>query len=624
MLKCFLHLCLFALVVKPVISQELYIPYNLVTAYESGSRDYDGSPGPDYFQNKSSYKIKAEFHPDSKTLRGKEWITYYNNSNEVLSRMVFRLYQDYYKKGGIRDKSINPDDVHDGTRISYLSVNDTVYNVSDPLTVIRSGTNMIVMLEEYLLPKTALKIVIEWEFDFPVRTTERFGTYNNSSFFVAYWYPQVAVFDDIDGWDFIDYNGTQEFYNDFNDYDCEIIVPSDYLVWATGNWLNPDEILQESYLQRYNLAKSSDEVVHIITGKDLNHPSRNKRKNVYRFSAANVTDFAFAVSNKYLWDARSVRCSDSDERIFIHAVYPKKAVEFHKVSDIAAKSICLLEDEIIGIPFPFKNIVAFNGSDGMEFPMMINDEDYADYNGTVNVTAHEIGHSYFPFLVGTNEKKYAWMDEGLITFLAKEIERVLSDDEFPHQNNLAIFKAYSGNEQEVPLMIPSNQLRGITYQVHAYYRSSVAFFYLRDYLGTEDFQKALKEFIGRWEGKHPTPYDFFFTFNDVTGRNLNWFWNAWFFNPGWVDLTIANVEIQNDAYHVIIENKGGLPVPVDLNLIYADGETESVKINADCWKKDNERFIYKKISTRQIRQVYIDEKNLPDKHPENNYFLIDY
>src|SRR4030042_2177519 len=150
MLKCFLHLCLFILVVIPVISQELYIPYNLVTAYESGSRDYNGSPGPDYFQNKSSYKIKAEFHPDSKTLRGKEWITYYNNSNEVLSRMVFRLYQDYYKKGGIRDKSINPDDVHDGTRISFLSVNDTVYNLSDPLTVIRSGTNMIVMLEEYL------------------------------------------------------------------------------------------------------------------------------------------------------------------------------------------------------------------------------------------------------------------------------------------------------------------------------------------------------------------------------------------------------------------------------------------------------------------------------------------
>jgi aminopeptidase N len=173
-------------------------------------------------------------------------------------------------------------------------------------------------------------------------------------------------------------------------------------------------------------------------------------------------------------------------------------------------------------------------------------------------------------------------------------------------------------------MIPSNQLRGIAYQVHAYYRSSVAFFYLRDYLGKEDFQKALKEFIGRWAGKHPTPYDFFYTFNEVTGMDLNWFWSAWFFNEGWVDLSVENIEIQDETYFILIENPGGLPVPVDLNFVYTDGETESVSIKADCWKQDNKRFTYKKTSTKKIRQVYIDEKYLPDKNSENNYFLITY
>ncbi len=624
MLKDFVILSFFILIINQALSQELYIPYNIVRAYESGSRNEDGRPGPDYFQNKSSYKIKAEFDPDSKVLKGKEWITYNNNSNEVLTRIVFKIYQDYYKKGGIRDKTVSPEDLHEGTRIDYLSVNDKVFDVSDPLKVIRSGTNMVVMLEEYLLPQTALKIIVEWEFSFPVKTIERFGTYHKSSFFVAYWYPQVAVFDDIDGWDYIEYNGTQEFYNDFNDYNCEITVPSEYLVWATGNWLNPDDILKEIFLQRYHLAKSSDEIVHIITSKDLRNHSRNKRKSVFKFNATNVTDFAFAVSKKYLWDARSVQCSGSEEKIFIHAVYSKKAVEFQNVPDIAAKSVCMLSDEIIGIPFPFNQLVAFHGTDGMEFPMMINDGDYSDYKGTVNVTAHEIGHMYFPFLVGTNEKKYAWMDEGLITFLPKEIEKILVDDDFPYDNDLAIFKAFSGDEQEVALMIPSNQLRGITYQVHAYYRSSVAFYYLRDYVGNDDFQKALKEFIDRWKRKHPNPYDFFFTFNDVTGQDLNWFWDAWFFNSGWVDLSIANIEVQNETYQITIENEGGLPVPVNLNFVYSDGEKESVKIKADCWKRDNKSFTYEKTTSNKIKQVYIDEKYLPDKNPENNYFLLTY
>ena len=624
MFKGFVILCFFSFVIIPAASQELYIPYNIARAYESGSRNEDGRPGPDYFQNRSSYHIKAEFDPDSKVLKGKEWITYDNNSNEVLTRIVFKLNQDYYKKGGIRDKSVDPEDLHDGTNIDYLSINGTVYDVSDPLKIIRSGTNMVVMLEEYLLPKTVMKVVIEWDFKFPAKTIERFGTYHKSSFFVAYWYPQIAVFDDIDGWDFIEYNGTQEFYNDFSDYNCEITVPSDYLVWATGTWLNPDDILKETFLQRYNMAKSSDDVVHIITSKDFKNHSRNRRKNMFEFNAANVTDFAFAVSKKYLWDARSVQCPDSEERIFIHAVYSKKAVEFHNVPDIAAESICMLADEIMGIPFPFNHLVAFNGTEGMEFPMMINDGDFSDFKGTVDVTSHEIGHMYIPFLVGTNEKKYAWMDEGLITFLPKAILKVLVKDDFPYSNDMAIFKAFSGDEQEVALMIPSNQLKGITYQLHAYYRPAVAFYFLKDYLGNDDFQKALKEFIDRWKGKHPTPYDFFFTFNDVAGQNLNWFWDAWFFNSGWVDLAIANIAVQNDTYQITIENKGGLPVPVNLNFVYSDGETESVKIKADCWKRDHQRFTFEKTTDNKIKQVYIDEKYLPDKNAENNYFLLTY
>lgn len=606
----------------PSACQDLYIPYNVAEAYEAGSRNFNGVPGQDYFQNKSSYRIKAEFDPHSKILKGKEWITYYNNSPDVLTRLVVKLYQDYFIKGGIRDRRVDPGDLHDGTRIKYLSVNDTIVDVSDPLRVTRRGTNMIIMLEDYLLQDKSLKIIIEWEFNFPRKTTERYGTYNKSSFFVAYWYPQIAVYDDIDGWDMIEYNGTQEFYNDFNDFHCEIKVPSEYLVWSTGDWLNPAEILKDRYLQRYEDVKSSDEVIHIIAEKDLDKPSKNKRINVFKFEAFHVTDFAFAVSKKYLWDARSIRCVNSDKRVCVQAVYSKNADEFKKVTDITAKSVYLFADSVIGLPFPFDNIIAFNGSDGMEFPMMINEESFDDYYGTVYVTSHETGHMYFPFTVGTNEKKYAWMDEGLVTLLPKEIEKALIPGKDPYENLLSVFRVFSGNEEEIPLMVPSDQLRGITYQINAYYRSSVAFYYLRQYLGNDIFRKALQEFIIRWSGKHPTPYDFFFTFNFISGENLNWFWNAWFFKPGWVDISIADVDVHGNTYNLVVENSGGLPVPLKLSFVYADGETETVNIKADCWKENYHRFNYTRISRKEIKEVYINEKYLPDKNPQNNYYLV--
>ncbi|MFO7657921.1 MAG: M1 family metallopeptidase [Bacteroidales bacterium] len=605
-----------------VYGQELYMPYNIQNAYNKQFRSFDGRPGSKYFQNESTYRIKANFDPETRVLKGKAWIVYQNNSPQTITRIVMRLYQDYFKKGNLRDKPVHADDVHNGVQIGHLTINDSLLNVNDPSKVIRRGTLMIIDLDDYLMPGKDLKISVDWEFLFPGKTTERFGRYNMSSYFIAYWYPQVAVFDDIDGWDYTDYNGTQEFYTDFSDFNCEITVPADYLTWATGEWLNPEDILSAQFLQRYNEAKTSVNTYRVISPDEFSKMSKNRRLNTFKYKANNVTDFAFAVSNNYFWDMKSIQCNETEEPVTLHALYPSKSGNYNKVTDIASEAVCNLSQNTVGLPFPFKNMIAFNGSGGMEFPMMMNTGYENDYYRLVTVTNHEACHMYFPFMVGTNEKKYAWMDEGLVTFLAKEADLAIFPEKNPYSDLLAIFRSFSGDEQDIALMVPSNQLRGRAYQVHAYYRSAAAFFFLRQYMGEEKFKMALKEFILQWKNKHPTPYDFFFTFNRVAGEDLYWYWDAWYFKTGWVDLAVSKVETIENGYKIFVENAGRLPVSYIIGIVYTDGSVETVDISSNTWKKNYASFTYTLETEKRIKQIYIPDDMLPDKNPLNNIYQV--
>ncbi len=602
--------------------QELYMPYNLKQAYEKGTRSFNGNPGDNYFQNGSSYKIKASFDPETKWLKGNEWITYHNNSRHSLDKIVLRIYQDLFKKGNPRDLTLQPEDIHDGTIIKKISINDTLIDLNDIYAIQRKGTNMILMLNKHLLPGKSVHLFLSWEFKLPEKTQRRYGTYNKTSFFVAYWYPQVAVYDDIDGWDLIDFTGTHEFYNDFCDFNIEITVPANYLVWATGDWENPDKILKEPYLSKLKAAHASNEVINIISENDSWNVSKNKKKNTFAYIASNVTDFAFAVSNNYLWDAASIKPENCNNRVMMQAIYPKKSIDFYSVVEIGKQTIKMLSEDITDICFPFQNVTAFNGSGGMEFPMMINDGDYENYSRAVYVTSHEITHMYFPFLVGINEKKYAWMDEGLVTLLPKEVEKKLVKGIFPYKKLRDIFEDFSGNEQEIPMMVPSNQLRGTTYRMHAYYRPSNAFYFLREYLGYKRFNEALQQFILSWQGKHPTPYDLFFTFNHITEENLNWYWDAWFFKPGWVDMAIENVTIYDNECKVTLINNGRLPVPIILYFVSEDNKKETITISANVWKDGNNKYILSKQINEPLKEVYIDEFSIPDKNYSNNHFII--
>ncbi len=606
-----------------IVGQEnLYMPKEIKRAYEKGTRSFDGKPGKNYFQNRTDYSIQAEFDPDTRLLQGKEKITYTNNSPDTLKSVVIRLYPDILKKGNRRNQFIDPNDVTDGVEIVKLIVKGVEL---EPEKLNRVGTNLIFRLPEPLPPDGATNFLIEWKYTFQANTNIREGRYHETTYFIAYWYPKVAVYDDIEGWNRHIYNGEQEFYNEYGDFDVKITVPENYLVWSSGIMQNGEDILNKKIWDRLENSKLSSDIIHVVDSKDIAKGKLTKKdgSNTWHFKAENLPDFAFALSNNYLWDATSLQLGN--KRVHVNAVYHESSNDFHEVAEISKETIRLLSDSVMQTEFPYPQMTAFNGHFGMEFPMMVNDGDAENRNGTLFVTAHEITHSYFPFYVGTNEQKYAWMDEGLVTFLPKVIEDALSDDEGYHafSQSLRTYAYYAGSKYDVPIMVPSSQLTGPTYMYISYSRAAVAFYVLQNILGYELFQKCLVEFIDRWRGKHPTGYDFFYTFENVSKQNLNWFWEPWFFEFGYPDLAINSIEQNEDQFSVEVERIGRFPAPVNLIITYQDGSEESVQRNANIWKDAGLIKYVKFITKKKVKKVEINTLTVPDTNPKNNIFIVD-
>lgn len=610
--------------------QELFIPRNIQAAYEKGTRSPDGKPGNAYWQNSADYKIQVEFDPALYQVIGSENIVYYNNSPDSLRRILLRLYQNIFKKGSARDYSINPDGVTDGVNVSKISVNGLSINLDNSSIYRVINTIAIIYLREPVPPKSSVELSVDWNFHFSPKSRLRAGVYDSTTVFVGYWYPQVAVYDDIEGWDYNNYSGQTEFYNDFSNFDVSITLPNNFAVWATGELQNPTEVLSEKFLERYSLAQSSDDVVRIVTESDLNVSSIFKDdndKNAWKYKAENVSDFAFALSDRYLWDGLRLTVDSTSKReVFIQAVYPATSPDFPDLAELCKDLLIYFSYEMPGIKFPFPSIVAFNngirGGGGMEFPMMINDASTDIWEYTASLTAHELAHQYFPFIVGTNEKKYAFMDEGWAVMLPFKYMEKLAGVKSRLINNVSSYNYLAGTEDDIPMMIQSLSLPYNSYRNSAYDKSSIAYEILRDMLGDELFLKALQEYINRWTGKHPTPYDFFFTFNNVTGQNLNWFWNAWFFEFGYPDLAIEKVSGSVGKSEVTIRKAGNIPTPVKLKITYEDESREECYYSAAIWKNGDDTFLAEINLSGILKQIELGDLTIPDSNSENNIYLV--
>ncbi|MGE5439981.1 MAG: M1 family metallopeptidase [Bacteroidota bacterium] len=604
-------------------SNNLYVPTNIKTAYNKGTRSLNGMPGPKYWQNSSDYKIKATLDPATRLLKGEESVTYFNNSPDTLKEIVIRLYQDIFKYEAARDFPVSRKVLSDGVKIEKLTVAGKEIDPGDKKTVSRSGTNMVITLPEKLNPNSSASLNISWNFTMP-RASFRMGTYGDSTFMVGYWYPQVAVYDDIDGWDKLDYTGTVEFYNDNSNFDVEITEPSGITVWATGELQNADGILTGKYLERYNKARTSQEVVNIIAPGDLEkggiyEPGKNY---TWHFKAAGIPDFAFAMSSHYLWDGVSAVSDKKQGRsTFVSAAYSIDSKDFYKVADIARQTIESLSDDFPGVPFPYPAMTIFNGEGGMEFPMMVNDGSAEEWEGTVHVTSHEITHTYFPFYMGTNERKYAWMDEGWATMIPFDLQASLAQGYDARAQNARGYAVEAGREQDMPIMTLSYQMKWSSYRIASYRKPGAAYDVLRGELGRKKFDGALREFITRWHGKHPMPYDFFFTFNDYMKEDLGWFWKPWFFEKGFPDLAIADAKIENNVLKVLIKNEGNMPVPIVLNITWEDGRKTNIPRSAEVWVNSDSTWIETGTSGN-ITSIELGDSSIPDVNPANNHFTI--
>ncbi len=620
-------LLLFFLSIEIVFaSSPLYIPREIKTAIEKGTRTADGIPGPNYWQNRADYFIDATVNVEESKISGSCKIIYYNNSPDTLRTILCRIYQDILKKGAVRDWYLGDTELHDGVEISNLKIHNEEYEMQNGTGEVQfSSTNMMITLKQPLLPKSQVELEMKWNFKVPKIIRVRMGNYGAGEMFVAYWYPQIAVYDDIDGWDRIDYAGSVEFYNDFNNYEFNITLPDDYIVWATGELQNANEVLHQTIIDRLNKAKKSEKTINIVTQPDYeqNNVIRKNGKNTWKFKASNVPDISFCLSNDYNWDAASTEVEDG-RRVLANAVYPEGAAHWPMASHYSRATIEYMSKELPGYPFPYPQVTSFSNkrpSGGMETPMMANNGSPEILGRHVGLIFHEIAHNYFPFMMGTNERKYAWMDEGWASFLPREIVDRFDDDYDSYSRRVAGFERHSGKESELPPMVVSysNKAKGRT---AAYDRPAVAYTELYNLLGRETFKKAMLTYINDWKGKHPVPLDFFSSFSKSVGEDLNWFWKPWFYEFGYPDLGIESVNSNNGKTELTVAKIGNLPTSVKIIVEYIDGTADEILKHAGVWKNGDNKFIITLDTDKEISKVSIGSSHIPDIDRSNNIYKM--
>jgi hypothetical protein len=397
---------------------ELFETPNFQKAVKKGSRSRTGRPGPAYWQNHAYYDMVVRLDTASSRIYGQEHITYYNQGPDSLASIALRLYQNRYRKGAIRDAEVHPGNIHDGMVLDTLLVNGTAISPADR-RISAIGTNLAVPLAAPLLPGGRLKVYCKWNYPLPMEPEfRRTGYYKDDAWFIGYFYPQIAVYDDLEflpmmkGWDYqLFHRGIQEFYNDFNNYKVKIEVPAGFFIWATGVLTNEEEVYTGLVRERLARARTTGQTVKIVSGDDRDE--KLLAGNIWKFKASGVPDFAFGTAPRYLWDATSVPVGN--RRVWINVAYPPGSEYYPGAVDVARKTVKYTSGVFPGIPYPYVHTTTFNGmwGGGMEFPMMANNSEVRDTIFMILMTFHEICHTYHPFMTGINEKRYHFMDEGL-------------------------------------------------------------------------------------------------------------------------------------------------------------------------------------------------------------------
>jgi hypothetical protein len=605
-------------------SNNLPVTKNYLKAIKNETRTINGLPGKKYWTNFSNYKMEVEIIPQTKTLMGSAIVTYYNNSPDTLKELNFKLIQNVHVPTASRNDVVDMGFFTKGMQLDTFKINnEQVEWNNEEVNASDNPTNNLVALKNPLLPAASLTINMVWHYEINQSIADaREGLLDTTSFFIAYWYPRISVYDDVEGWDKIPHNGSAEFYNGFGNYDITVKVPQDYIVIATGDLLNPNEVYTEPVANRLDEANNNDDVNLCILLNDIkNKTIKLADAAAWHFKADSVCDFAFGISNHYLLDAASVMVdSVSKRRISIQVAYDTAATNYEDVCEWSQKAVKFLSFDLPGYTYPYNKLSVFQGHTFMEYPMMVNDHDDADDLDAQSTTLHEIAHTYFPFLMGINETRYSFMDEGWAAFL----ELMGNTRCYGQKDGEQLWANYycrnARGAINTPLMVKSYELTD-DYGFNSYGKPALGYYTLFNFIGEAKFKKCIKQYINIWKNKHPIPYDFFNVFNAESKTDLNWFWNNWFYEFNYFDLAVKGVKATGNTYTITIENHGGKAIPVTVEVLYADGTTSTITQKCDVWKSKKVSAITTS-SVKKIKQVKLLNGIYPDADSTNNLYEV--
>lgn len=633
---------------KRAIRRNIPLTDSIQKAYRNGTRDTSGRPGPNYWQLKTDYSINASLNPETQTITGSETITLHNNSSDKLERIVLRLDHNIYRPRVPRGFSV-PAETTEGMIITRIKINGTEVDLkANPPGQFIEGQQKVeksfatgldqtvaaVFLAKPIEARGTATIEIDWHTKLPGgeggqghRMTQR---WERKLFQPTQWFPRLAKYDDLRGWETNLYLGPSEFYNNFGKFDVKIEVPAGWLVSGTGVLQNAEQLLAPFVRERLAASLKTDEELMIIkedergAGKALLQQERN----VWHFLAEEVNDFAWAASNQTVWRATRANIPNKGY-VPVHMFYlPERARFFQNAGRISRHALEFYSKLLI--PYAFPQLTLQDGpSAGMEYPMVINSNQGA--------ADHEIYHQWIPMTVGTNETRYGWMDEGFNNYSNILSRAAASGKPYSIDNLGQSYGRINGNEDE-PMMMWNANYGGALYGFQTYGKTGMMLSMLGAIVGDDRMNAAIKKYVETWKFKHPSPWDFMFFMNKELGRDLNWFWYYWLFTTEAVNGSIKDVVRQGEKTQVTIHQAGEMPSPIVLKVEFGDGsekiksmpnaqmidgKTAIVRWDGDVWFDGNRDFkAALDFGERPIKKITLDPfGRFPDSDTKDNVWI---
>jgi hypothetical protein len=607
--------------------------------YPQTGNDYrsaSGEPGPKYWQNHANYTINCTLDTGLHRVTAEVEIAYTNNSPDNLNFLWLQVDQNIYRSDSRASATTTEAGGRwanakftEGEQIKSISV-DASGKWYTPKYLV-TDTRMQVWLNEAVKAAGGVsKLKINYQFDVPQYGTDRMGrlkTRNGWIYEIAQWFPRMCVYDDVQGWNALPYLGAGEFYLEYGDIEFSITAPADLIVVGSGELQNPQDCLTPAQISRWNEAKNSDKTVIIRSEKEIKDKNSrpNKATCTWKFKIQNARDAAWAASKAFVWDAARINLPGGRKSIAASA-YPVESIKkngWQRSTEMVKASIEYNSTKWFEFPYPVATNVAGNVA-GMEYPGIV----FCGYNDSGNglwsVTDHEFGHTWFPMIVGSNERKYAWMDEGFNTFINGLSTQNFNNGEFASASFFSgDMTQYTFGDQMDGLMNIPEVIQQENLGVAAYFKPSMMLNALRNVvLDSTRFDAAFREYIRRWAFKHPTPWDFFHTIENVSGEDLGWFWRSWVLNTWKLDQGVKTVSYIDDkpanGSEITIQNMEKMVMPVTVLIKEANGKEHKINLPVEVWQR-GAQWTFDVPTTSEIKEVILDpDKKLPDFNRANN------